>query len=87
MFGFIRSGELVAVGNREELIQAHTEKPRVEIRTDRGTERLEYAREEEIDALVRRVQGEGKRIIEVRPLLPTLEEVYFDTIGRGHELD
>jgi ABC-2 type transport system ATP-binding protein len=87
VFGFIRSGELVAVGSREELVRANTEKNQVEIRTDRGTERLEYGREEDIDGLVRRLQGEGKRIVEVRPLRPTLEEVYFRTIGRSHELE
>jgi ABC-2 type transport system ATP-binding protein len=86
-FGFIHSGELVGTGTREELIRAHTEQPRVEIRTDAGIERFEYREEAEIDALVRRLQGQGKRIVEVRPLRPTLEEVYFRTIGRNHELE
>lgn len=85
-FGFIRSGELVAAGSREELIRASTQTPEVEIRTDRGTERFGYGTEADIDGLVRRVQEQGKRIIEVRPLRPTLEEVYFRTIGRNHEL-
>jgi len=85
-FGFIRSGELVAAGSREELIRASTQTPEVEIRTDRGTERFGYGTEADIDGLVRRVQEQGKRIIEVRLLRPTLEEVYFRTIGRNHEL-
>jgi ABC-2 type transport system ATP-binding protein len=86
-FGFIRSGELVAAGTREQLIRAGTTTSQVMIRTDRGSERYEYAEEAEIDGLVRRVQGEGKRIVEVQPLRPTLEEVYFRTIGRRHELE
>ncbi|MBN1837458.1 MAG: ABC transporter ATP-binding protein [Spirochaetales bacterium] len=87
LFGFIRSGELVASGTREDLIRRSTDKPEVEIRSDRGSERFRYDDEAEIDALVRRVQGQGRRIIEVRPLRPTLEEVYFRTIGRSHELE
>ncbi|MBN1837950.1 MAG: ABC transporter ATP-binding protein [Spirochaetales bacterium] len=86
-FGFIRAGELVAAGTRDELIRQSTERPEVEIRTERGTERFAYGEEVEIDSLVRRVQAQGKRIIEVRPLRPTLEEVYFRTIGRNHELE
>jgi ABC-2 type transport system ATP-binding protein len=86
-FGFIRGGVLVAVGSREELIRANTETPRVEIRTDRGTERFNYGTEADIDGLVRRVQEQGRRIVEVRPLRPTLEEVYFRTIGSNHELE
>ena len=85
-FGFIRSGELVAAGTREELIRAHTRQPQVEIRTDRDTRRFDYGEEGEIDGIVRRVQEQGKRIVEVRPLRPTLEEVYFRTIGGNHEL-
>lgn len=86
-FGFIRSGELVAAGTREELIRAHTRQPQVEIRTDRDTGRFDFREEGEIDGIVRRVQEQGKRIIEVRPLRPTLEEVYFRTIGGNHELE
>jgi ABC-2 type transport system ATP-binding protein len=86
-FGFLRRGELVAVGTREELIRANTRQPQVEIRTDRGTERFEYQKEGEIDGFVRRVQEQGKRIVEVHPLQPTLEEVYFRIIGRNHELE
>ena len=86
-FGFIRSGELVAAGSREELVRRGTERPQVEIRTDHDIERFEYGEEVEIDALVRRVQGRGNRIVEVRPLRPTLEEIYFRTVGRNHELE
>ena len=87
-FGFIRSGKLVAAGTREELIRANTKQRLVEIRTDRDTKRFEYENDTEIDGVVRKVQAQGKRIVEVRPLQPTLEEVYFRTIGgRNHELE
>jgi ABC-2 type transport system ATP-binding protein len=86
-FGFIRSGELVAVGSREELTRGHTDQLEVEIRTDRGTERFGYREEGEIDGLIRSLQQQGKRIVEARLLRPTLEEVYFRTIGRNHELE
>jgi ABC-2 type transport system ATP-binding protein len=86
-FGFIRSGELVAVGSREELIRAHTDRKQVEIRSNRGRERFEYRDEEEIDALIRALQQQGKRIVEVRLQRPSLEEVYFQNIGRNRELE
>jgi ABC-2 type transport system ATP-binding protein len=86
-FGFIRAGRLVATGSRDELIRAHMGDSQVEIRTDAGTERFGFEKEGEIDGLVRHLQGQGRRIFEVRQLRPSLEEVYFRTIGRNHELE
>ena len=101
-FGFIRNGRMLASGTRAELIQTHragtptvgahagsdqTRQLQVEIRTEQGSERFEYRDEPEIDALIRRLQAQGRRIVEVHILRPTLEEVYFRTIGRNSELE
>jgi ABC-2 type transport system ATP-binding protein len=81
-FGFLRSGQLLACGRKEELIHSGRQKLQVRITTLRESRVLGYDRPEQIDALVRAVQAEGERIVEVRPLEPTLEEVYLRYVGR-----
>jgi hypothetical protein len=46
-----------------------------------------YAKEDQIDRIVRRLQTNGEKIVEVRILRPSLEDVYFQYVGRsGDEL-
>ena len=75
-FGFLRSGELVACGPKEELIRSGRSELQVRITTLLGSRTLSCAGPEHIDALVRRVQAEGERIVEVRPLQPSLCLLY-----------
>ena len=86
-FGFISSGELVVCGKKEELINSNIREKKVEIRTLNGQFTFPYADEAEINGLISRVQNQGDSICEVKPLRPSLEEVYFHYIGRqNHEL-
>ncbi|MBA7620745.1 Vitamin B12 import ATP-binding protein BtuD [subsurface metagenome] len=86
-FGFISSGELVACGKKEELINSNIREKKVEIKTLNGRFIFPYADEAEINGLISRVQNQGESIFEVKPLRPSLEEVYFHYIGRqNHEL-
>jgi ABC-2 type transport system ATP-binding protein len=85
VFGFIRDGKMVACGKREEMIRSIMDTQRVRIRTLENTHDLEYEREQEINALVRRVMDDGEHIVDVRILRPTLQEVYFHYIGRRED--
>ena len=81
-FGFLRAGELVACGNREQLISANLEELRVEIRTLTGVHDFTYENDEQINGLIDRVQAGGEKVVEVRRLRPSLEDVYFSYVGR-----
>ncbi len=80
-FGFIRQGRLVAAGDKERLIAGRVENPSVKILTDRGGRTVAYRRVEEINAAIQETIARGEHILEVRPVRPTLEEVYFHYIG------
>jgi len=81
-FGFINEGRLVAQGGREELIEAATRERRVTITTTNGDLVVPYAKEREISDAIRSALDEGRAILEVRRNRPTLEDVYFQHIGR-----
>jgi len=81
-FGFIAEGRLLSVGSGEELIDATWKERKVRIRTLDRTHIVPFEKEEEIDALIRRVMDCGERVVEVRNDRPSLEEIYFQTVGR-----
>ena len=83
-FGFIRQGRLVAQGRTEDLIEAATKERRVTITTTDGDTVVPYVQEKDISGLIRSVLDRGKHVIEVRRNRPTLEDVYFQHIGRTH---
>jgi len=84
-FAFLSRGELRARGRKEELIRAEPGELRVEIRTLEARRTLPCGDLRQIDALVREVQAQGEHIVAVRPLEPTLEEVYLRYVGRRSE--
>ncbi|HET6486386.1 MAG TPA: ABC transporter ATP-binding protein, partial [Spirochaetia bacterium] len=85
-FGFLKMGMLVAQGRTEELIRAATRERLVTIRTTRGAKDYPIERDDDINRRIREVLDQGLAILEVRQKLPTLEDVYFEHIGRrSHE--
>jgi ABC-2 type transport system ATP-binding protein len=84
-FAFLRRGELAARGAKQELVRAEPGQRRVRITTLRGQHILPYVEPADIDGLVRGLQARDERIVEVRLLEPTLEEVYLRYVGRRHE--
>jgi len=80
-FGFIAEGKLLRQGTREALIDATWKERNVRIRTLEGAHTLPFGKEGEIDALVRRVMDSGERVVEVTSDRPSLEEIYFETVG------
>ena len=64
------------------LIQANFEEKKVQIRTTSSSFVQSFIREQEIDHLIRSIQEKGQKIVEVHILKPSLEDVYFRTIGR-----
>jgi len=85
-FGFLKTGMLVAQGRTEELIRAATREHVVTIRTTQGARDYPFDRDEDITRRIREVLDQGLSILEVRRKLPTLEDVYFEHIGRtNHE--
>lgn len=86
-FGFIRRGTLVTEGRTAELIEAATTERVVTIATTAGTWEVPFKGPEDISNAVREALGKGQDILEVRRKRPTLEDVYFQHIGRaGNEL-
>jgi ABC-2 type transport system ATP-binding protein len=83
-FGFIAKGRLVAEGCTEALIEAATTEKTVTITTTRGALVLPFDSVEDISRRIRGALDEGRSIIEVRRNRPTLEDVYFQHIGRMH---
>jgi ABC-2 type transport system ATP-binding protein len=83
-FGFIAKGRLVAEGRTEALIEAATTERTVTITTTRGDRVFPFDTVEDISRRIRSVLDEGLSIIEVRRNRPTLEDVYFQHIGRLH---
>jgi hypothetical protein len=59
------------------------EERRVQIRTMSATTERPFIREEEIDRMIRKLQAEGEKIVEVMIRRPSLEEVYFRAVGRS----
>jgi ABC-2 type transport system ATP-binding protein len=86
-FGFLKKGRLVAQGSTEDLIQAAIKDRIVTVRTTSGFQEFGYERDEEISRHIRAVLDKGLSIVEVSRNRPSLEDVYFQHIGRnGHEL-
>jgi ABC-2 type transport system ATP-binding protein len=86
-FGFLRAGQLVAAGSREQMIRAAAGSQKVEIRTLTGRHELDFGEPGEIDGLIRRVQAGGEKVTEVLIHRPSLQDAYFRHIGRrGDEL-
>ncbi len=81
-FGFIRKGELVKTGKKEELIRSAMTKREVLIRTAEGELRFAFDGESDINRIIRETMDKGKHILEVRMEKPSLEDVYFHYIGR-----
>jgi ABC-2 type transport system ATP-binding protein len=81
-FGFLSGGRLVAQGRTGELIDAATRERRVVITTTTGDREFPFERDEEIGSHLRAVLDEGSIVLEVRRKRPTLEDVYFQHIGR-----
>ncbi|UCF97912.1 MAG: ABC transporter ATP-binding protein [Spirochaetaceae bacterium] len=85
VFGFLREGMLQALGSADDLIQANFEDKKVEIRTLSSSSLHSFTSEEEIDGIIRGKQEAGEKIAEVRILRPSLEDVYFRTVGRKQD--
>jgi ABC-2 type transport system ATP-binding protein len=85
IFAFLREGRLQALGSKEQLLEATLEDKRVQVRTVSSTSVHPFAREEQIDRIIRNLQQEGQKIVEVRILRPSLEDVYFRTVGRRED--
>ena len=85
VFALLREGTLRALGSKERLIQSHFVEKKVEIRTTDSTSVYPFKEEVEIDRLLRNLQEKGKAIVEVHILRPSLEDVYFRTVGRGRD--
>jgi ABC-2 type transport system ATP-binding protein len=84
-FGFLKAGRLVAQGHTEELIEAATTERVVAVKTTSGVREFRYEREEDISRHLRGVLDQGLAVIEVSRKRPSLEDVYFQYIGRnGH---
>ena len=75
------------MGSKEQLLENTPEDKQVRIRTLGSTSVHPFTGEDEIDRIVRERQGRGEKIVEVQILRPSLEDVYFRTVGRSeHEL-
>jgi ABC-2 type transport system ATP-binding protein len=85
IFAFLREGTLQAMGNKEQLLESNFEDKRVRIRTVESTSVQSFTEEDEIDRIVRGLQSKGEKIVEVRILRPSLEDVYFRTVGRNED--
>jgi ABC-2 type transport system ATP-binding protein len=81
-FGFLSGGRLVAQGRTGELIEAATREKRVVITTTGGAREFPFERDEDISRHLRAVLDEGSVVLEVRRKRPSLEDVYFQHIGR-----
>jgi len=85
VFALLRQGRLQAVGSKEQLLENTLEDKQVRIRTLGSTALHSFTREDEIDRIVREQQGRGEKIVEVQILRPSLEDVYFRTVGRSED--
>jgi ABC-2 type transport system ATP-binding protein len=85
IFALLREGKLRAMGSKEQLLESTLEEKRVRIRTVKTTSEHPFTREDEIDRIIRKLQGNGEKIVEVRILRPSLEDVYFRTVGRSED--
>jgi ABC-2 type transport system ATP-binding protein len=85
VFALLRQGRLQAVGSKQQLLENTLEDKRVRIRTLGSTALHSFTREDEIDRIVREQQGRGEKIVEVQILRPSLEDVYFRTVGRSED--
>jgi ABC-2 type transport system ATP-binding protein len=85
VFAFLRSGTLRAMGGREQLLESTMEERRVQIRTMSSTTERPFIKEGEIDRIIRKLQAEGEKIVEVMIRRPSLEEVYFRAVGRSED--
>jgi ABC-2 type transport system ATP-binding protein len=81
-FGFLNEGRMVAQGRTGELIDAATRERRVVITTTRGDREFPFERDEEIGGILRALLDEGTVVLEARRKRPSLEDVYFQHIGR-----
>jgi len=85
VFALLREGTLQALGSKEQLLDSKLEDKRVQIRTVDSTSVHTFTKEEEIDRIIRKLQGKGEKVVEVRILRPSLEDVYFRTVGRSQD--
>jgi len=86
MFGFLLHGKLQAVGSKRELIEANMKENKVRIHTVSSHYDCSFSGDEEIDDIIKTFQKKGEKIVEVRILRPTLEDVYFQTVkGKNSE--
>lgn len=86
VFGFMLKGKLQATGSKRDLVEAYTKENKVKVRTTSTVFERSFMAEEEIDGIVRSLQKEGERIVEVTIVRPTLEDVYFHAVkGRKDE--
>jgi ABC-2 type transport system ATP-binding protein len=85
VFALLRQGRLQAMGSKQQLLENTLEDKRVRIRTLGSTALHSFTREDEIDRIVREQQGRGEKIVEVQILRPSLEDVYFRTVGRSED--
>jgi ABC-2 type transport system ATP-binding protein len=81
-FGFINRGLLVAVGRTEDLVEAATRERTVTIATTTGDLVASCTDAADISAALRKALDDGRLVLEVRRNRPTLEDVYFQHIGR-----
>ena len=81
-FGFISNGKLVATGKKEEMIDAVIQQKTVRIATTAGDETFPIRGVEDINGVIQQVLAQGRQIVEVGMVRPTLEQVYFHYIGR-----
>jgi ABC-2 type transport system ATP-binding protein len=82
-FGFLSHGRLIRMGTKEELIDSVWKQREIRIRTTGKLHRFPIQKDEEINRLVRRVMDQGEKIVEVVSNRPSLEDIYFDTVGGG----
>jgi ABC-2 type transport system ATP-binding protein len=82
-FGFLSQGRLVRMGTKEELIDSLWKDREIRIRTAGKLFRFSFQRDEEINPLIRRVMDQGEMIVEVTSNRPSLEDIYFKTVGGG----
>ncbi len=87
-FGFIDEGVMVKAGTREELVRSVMGKERVRIRTRDELFEYEIDGLDDINGRISALMERGQRIVEVNPVRPSLEEVYFTYIRRkNHEME
>jgi ABC-2 type transport system ATP-binding protein len=70
-------GEIVSEGRPSEMAASRG----VEIVTSSGTKTYPEMARDDVPDLVARLVSAGERVISVRPLKPTLEDVYMETVG------